>query len=57
MLKKKVDELNFSMQEALKDPTISKAVSEAQTRIKGIEQIIQIVSQVLNMQKKLQMLN
>jgi hypothetical protein len=30
MLKKKVDELNFSMQEALKDPTISKAVSEAQ---------------------------
>ena len=30
MLKKRVDELNVSLQEALKDPTISKAVSEAQ---------------------------
>ena len=30
MLKKRVDELNISVQEALKDPTISKAVSEAQ---------------------------
>jgi hypothetical protein len=30
MLKKRVDELNFSIQKALKDPTISKAVSDAQ---------------------------
>lgn len=30
MLKKRISELNLSVQEALKDPTISKAVSEAQ---------------------------
>ena len=54
MLRKRVNELDFSVKEALKDPTIRKAVGKL-TVLKQLV-ITQIVLQVLSMQKRSQML-